>query len=118
MNVVGGGPPPIVWTIDPRRVGNGFSIELLSASLMPMPEDKGDLAPAHSRYRALLDVSAALVEQPTVRAVLHSLREVLSSSVRLHGADLYLLDSDRETLHILEFDREADAPAIRVGTKI
>src|SRR5246500_2846366 len=85
---------------------------------MHMPEDDAGVAPAHSRYRALLDVSAALVEQPTVKAVLHSLREVLSSSVRLHGADLYLLDSGRETLHLLEFDRAADAPAIRIGTKI
>jgi formate hydrogenlyase transcriptional activator len=85
---------------------------------MRMPEDNGDLAPAHSRYRALLDVSTALVEQPTVKAVLHSLREVLSSSVRLHGADLYLLDNDRESLHLLEFDRAADAPTIRIGTKL
>jgi len=83
-----------------------------------MPEDNQGSAPADSRYRALLNVSAALVEQPTVKAVLHSLREVLSSSVRLHGADLYLLNSDKETLHVLEFDREADAPAIKVGTKI
>ncbi len=102
----------------PPHFGNGFPIELLSASLMRMPEDNGGLAPTHSRYRALLDVSAALVEQPTVKAVLHSLREVLSSSVRLHGADLYLLDSDRETLHLIEFDRAADAPAIKIGTKI
>jgi GAF domain-containing protein len=85
---------------------------------MRMPESDGGLAPAYSRYRALLDVSRALVEQPTVKAVLHSLRDVLSSSVRLHGADLYLLDSGRETLHLLEFDRAADAPAIRIGTKI
>ena len=85
---------------------------------MRMPESDGGLAPAHSRYRALLDLSAALVEQPTVKAVLHSLRKVLSSSVRLHGADLYLLNSGRETLHLLEFDRAADAPAIRIGTKI
>src|SRR5246500_4418198 len=85
---------------------------------MHMPEDDVGVAPADSRYRALLDVSAALVEQPTVRAVLHSLREVLSSSVRLHGADLYLLDSGRDTLHLLEFDRAVDAPAIRIGTKI
>jgi formate hydrogenlyase transcriptional activator len=88
------------------------------ASLMRMPEDNEGLAPASSRYRALLDVSAALVEQPTVKAVLHSLREVLSSSVRLHGTDLYLLDSGRDTLHLLEFDRAADAPAITIGTKI
>jgi len=97
---------------------NGFSIALLSVSLMRMPENNEGVAPAHSRYRALLDVSAALVEQPTVKAVLHSLREVLSSSVRLHGADLYLLDSDKETLHLLEFDRAVDAPAIRIGTRI
>jgi transcriptional regulator with GAF, ATPase, and Fis domain len=83
---------------------------------MHMPEDNG--GSAHSRYRALLDVSAALVEQPTVKAVLHSMREVLSSSVRLHGTDLYLLDSGRDTLHLLEFDRAVDAPAIRIGTKI
>src|ERR1700674_5439459 len=81
-------------------------------------ETNGGVAPAYSRYRALLDVSAALVEQPTVRAVLHSLRDVLSSSVRLHGTDLYLLHSGQQTLHLLEFDREADAPVIKVGTKI
>src|ERR1700733_15163204 len=85
---------------------------------MRMSDTNGGVAPAYGRYRALLDVSAALVEQPTVKAILHSLRDVLSSSVRLHGTDLYLLDSNRETLHLLEFDRAADAPAIRIGTKI
>jgi hypothetical protein len=95
-----------------------FWIEPVGASLMCMPESNEGSGTAYSRYRALLDVSAALVEQPTVRAVLHSLRDVLSSSVRLHGADLYLLDGGQQTLHLLEFDREADAPAIRIGTKI
>jgi formate hydrogenlyase transcriptional activator len=66
----------------------------------------------------LLDVSSAMVEQPTVKAVLHSLRDVLSSSCRLHGAHLYVLGNDGESLHLLEFDREADAPAIKIGTKI
>jgi formate hydrogenlyase transcriptional activator len=93
-----------------------WKISACGASLMRMPEDNG--GSAHSRYRALLDVSAAMVEQPTVKAVLHSLREVLSSCVRLHGTDLYLLDSGRDTLHLLEFDRAVDAPAIRIGTKI
>jgi hypothetical protein len=81
-----------------------WKISSCGASLMRMPEDNEGLTPAYSRYRALLDVSAALFEQPTVRAVLHSLRDVLSSSVRLHGADLYLLDSGQETLHLLEFE--------------
>jgi len=83
-----------------------------------MTEEESALVPADTRYRALLDVSRAMVEQPTVKAVLHSLREVLSSSCRLHGAHLYVLGSDQESLHLLEFDREADAPAIKIGTKI
>ena len=85
---------------------------------MRMPEDNEGLAPTNSRYRALLDVSSAMVEQSTVKAVLHSLRDVLSSSCRLHGAHLYVLGGDGETLHLLDFDREADAPAIRIGTRI
>jgi formate hydrogenlyase transcriptional activator len=88
------------------------------ASLMRMPEDNEGLAPTNSRYRALLDVSSAMVEQSTVKAVLHSLRDVLSSSCRLHGAHLYVLGGDGETLHLLDFDREADAPAISIGTRI
>jgi len=66
----------------------------------------------------LLDVSSAMVEQPTVKAVVRSFRRVLSSSCRLHGAHLYVLGSNEESLHLLEFDREADAPAIKIGTKI
>ena len=86
---------------------------------MRMPEENEGLAPTNSRYRALLDVSSAMVEQPTVKAVLHSLRDVLSSSCRLHGAHLYVLGGDGETtLHLLDFDREADAPAIKIGTRI
>ena len=88
------------------------------ASLMPMPEGNEGWAPTDSRYRALLDVSSAMVEQPTVKAVLHSLRDVLSSSCRLHGVDIYVLGGGGDTLHLLDFDREADAPAIKIGTKI
>ena len=66
----------------------------------------------------MLDVSSAMVEHPTVNAVVHSFRHVLSSSCRLHGAHLYVLGSDGESLHLLEFDREADAPAIKIGTRI
>jgi formate hydrogenlyase transcriptional activator len=88
------------------------------ASLMRMPEGNEGLAPTDSRYRALLDVSSAMVEQPTVKAVLHSLRDVLSSSCRLHGIDIYVLGSGGNTLHLLDFDRETDAPAIKIGTKI
>jgi formate hydrogenlyase transcriptional activator len=78
----------------------------------------GEKTAMDGRYRALLDVSSAIAEQPTVKAVLHSLRGVLSSTCRIHGAHLYVLSGDRESLHLLEFDREADAPAIMSGIKI
>ena len=85
---------------------------------MRMLENNDGLPPTTSRYRALLDVSSAMVEQPTVKAVLHSLRDVLSSSCRLHGVDIYVLGSGGDRLHLLDFDREADAPAIKIGTRI
>jgi hypothetical protein len=81
-------------------------------------ENSARLAPADTRYRVLRDASSAMVEQPTVKAVLHSLRGVLSSSCRLHGAHLYVLGNEGESLHLLEFDREADAPMIRIRTRI
>ena len=70
------------------------------------------------RYRTLLDASSTLADQPTVKAVLHSLRDVLSSTSRLHGTELYVLDHDEESLHVLEFDRDPDAPALKIGTKV
>jgi formate hydrogenlyase transcriptional activator len=70
------------------------------------------------RYRTLLNAPSAVADQPTIQAVLHSLRDVLSSTCDIHGAHLYILDGGGESLHLLEFDREADAPAIKTGTKI
>jgi len=70
------------------------------------------------RYRSLLGASSALAGQPTVKAVLQSLRGVLSSTSRLHGAELYVLSDDGEGLYSFEFDRDADAPAITRGAKL
>jgi formate hydrogenlyase transcriptional activator len=70
------------------------------------------------RYRTLLNAPSAVADQPTIQAVLHSLRDVLSSTCDIHGAHLYILDGGGESLHVLGFDREADAPAIKTGTKI
>ena len=70
------------------------------------------------RYRMLLGASSALADQPTVKAVLQSLRGVLSSTSRLHGADLYVLSDDGESLSAFEFDRDPDAPAIKRGAKL
>jgi len=81
-------------------------------------ENTGRLTATDGRYRALLDLSSAIAEQPTVKAVLHSLRGVLSSTSRLHGAELYVLDDDQDSLQVFEFDRDADAPPIKSGTKL
>ncbi|MGC1452759.1 MAG: sigma 54-interacting transcriptional regulator, partial [Candidatus Sulfotelmatobacter sp.] len=70
------------------------------------------------RYRILLDASGALADQPTVKSVLHSLREVVSSTSRLHGTELYVLNDEQNSLRMLEFDRDPDAPTIKVGTKV
>ncbi|HVN86663.1 MAG TPA: sigma 54-interacting transcriptional regulator [Candidatus Binatia bacterium] len=78
----------------------------------------GEKTETGDRYRALLDVSSAIAAQPTVKAVLHSLRNVLFGTCRIHGAHLYVLGGDGESLRVLEFDREADAPAIKIGTTI
>ncbi|HVO60118.1 MAG TPA: sigma 54-interacting transcriptional regulator [Terriglobales bacterium] len=73
---------------------------------------------AEDRYRSLLDASSALADQPTVKAVLHSLRSVLSSVSALHGAELFVLADDGQSLHVLESDKEPDGPSIKIGTSI
>jgi formate hydrogenlyase transcriptional activator len=70
------------------------------------------------RYRTLLNASSTLADQPTVKAVLHSLRDVLSSTSRLHGTELYVLDHDEQSLRVLDFDRDPDAPALKIGTRV
>ena len=73
---------------------------------------------AEDRYRALLDASSAVADQPTVKAVLHSLRGVLSSTSRLHGTELYVVGDNGDSLQVMEFDRDVDAPAIKAGTQL
>jgi formate hydrogenlyase transcriptional activator len=73
---------------------------------------------AEERYRTLLNASSALADQPTVKAVLQSLRSVFSSISRLHGADLYVLNEGGNDLRLLDSDKEADGPLIKIGTKL
>jgi hypothetical protein len=70
------------------------------------------------RYRTLLGAFSAVADQPTVKSVLHSLRDVLASTSKLPGVELYLLSTDGQTLTSYEFDRDDDAPAIKVGAKL
>jgi formate hydrogenlyase transcriptional activator len=85
------------------------TLSAVSTRVMPSAED---------RYRTLLDASSAVANQPTVKAVLHSLRGVLSSTSSLHGAELYVLSDEENSLCTFEFDRDADAPTIKIGTKV
>jgi len=63
-------------------------------------------------------MSSAVADQPTVRAMLRSMRSILSTSCSFHGAHLYVLDENGESLQVLEFDQEPDAPPVKIGTKI
>ena len=93
-------------------------LALIKANGQPMSgETTARLAPTDSRYRALLEVSTAIVEQPTVKAVLHSCA-AFCPAVAAFTEDLWVLGSDGENLHVLEFDREADAPTIKIGLSI
>ena len=69
------------------------------------------------RYRSLLDASS-FADQPTLKAVLHSLRNILQSTSKLHGTELYVLNDTQDSLRVLEFDWESDAPALKVGTQV
>jgi len=73
---------------------------------------------AEERYRSLLDASSAFADQPTIKAVLRSLRDVLSNVSALHGAELFVLSNDGKYLHLFESDKEADGPFLKTGTSI
>jgi len=73
---------------------------------------------AEERYRTLLDASTSVADRPTIKAVLQSLRGVLSNVTVLHGAELFVLSNDGKSLSLLESDKDEDGPAIKVGTII
>ena len=76
------------------------------------------MASAEERYRTLLDMSSTLADQPTVKAMVHTLRGLLSSTCDIHGAHLYLLSSEQNELYLFEFDQAPDAPLMRTGIRI
>src|SRR5512146_2635441 len=87
-------------------------------SSVPTSVPQGDRRATDGRYRALLDVSSAIAEQPTVDAILCTLRGVLSNVAAFQGAELFLLSDDGKELQFIAFDRAPDAPPIPKGTKI
>lgn len=73
---------------------------------------------AENRYRTLLDVSSAIVTQPNVEAVLHSLRRLLSTVVIFDSVSLLLLDSGEQSVRLIAFDRSPGSPAVDMGTEV
>ena len=76
--------------------------------------------PANGYYRALLDMSSAAADQPTIKALLHSARGILASIASFHGASLsiLILDDQGESLQMFEFDRDWNLPNIESGTRL
>jgi formate hydrogenlyase transcriptional activator len=72
------------------------------------------LISTEDRYRALLNASCVVADRPAIKAVLHSLRGVLS----FHAGHLYILDDDQDSLHLFEFDQDTQGPTIKTGTKL
>ena len=100
----------------------------MSQGCIPVVENEADrleierehtaVTSAEDRYRTLLGASRAVADQPTVKAVLQSMREILSGACSIHGAELYLESEDGSGVYSFAFDRPPDAPAIPIGAKV
>jgi formate hydrogenlyase transcriptional activator len=73
---------------------------------------------ADGRYRALLEVSGAIASQPNLKAVLQSLRRLLSSVVAFDSVSLCLLSDNGNSVRLVAFDRSSEAHQVEVGTEV
>jgi len=69
-------------------------------------------------YPTMLGASIGMEDQPTIKTVLRSLRDVLSNLSELHGVDLFVSSESGTSLQLLEADKEAEGPIIKNGTTI
>jgi formate hydrogenlyase transcriptional activator len=73
---------------------------------------------ADGRYRTLLEVSSAIASQPNLKAVLQSLRRLLSSVVAFDSVDLCLLSDNGNSVRLMAFDRSPEAYQVEIGTEV
>ncbi|HTF45537.1 MAG TPA: sigma 54-interacting transcriptional regulator [Terriglobales bacterium] len=73
---------------------------------------------ADGRYRTLLEVSGAIASQPNLKAVLQSLRRLLSSVVAFDSVSLSLLSDDGNSVRLIAFDRGSEAYQVEIGTEV
>jgi hypothetical protein len=72
-------------------------------------------SPADGRYRTLLEVSGAIASQPNLKAVLQSLRRLLSSVVAFDSLSLCLLSDNGNSVRLIAFDRGSEAYQVEIG---
>jgi formate hydrogenlyase transcriptional activator len=70
---------------------------------------------ADGRYRTLLEVSGAIASQPNLKAVLQSLRRLLSSVVAFDSVSLSLLFDNGNSVRVIAFDRGPEAYQVEIG---
>src|ERR1700721_1586767 len=83
---------------------------------MPVGEMESKNA-ADGRYRTLLEVSGAIASQPNLKAVLQSLRRLLSSVVAFDSVSLSLLSDNGNSVRLTAFDRSPQAYQVEIGTE-
>jgi formate hydrogenlyase transcriptional activator len=84
---------------------------------MPIGELESRSA-ADGRYRTLLEVSGAIASQPNLKAVLQSLRRLLSSVVAFDSIGLLLLSDNGNSVQLIAFDRSPEAREFEIGTQV
>jgi formate hydrogenlyase transcriptional activator len=73
---------------------------------------------ADGRYRTLLEVSGAIASQPNLKAVLQSLRRLLSSVVAFDSVSLCLLSDNGNSVRLIAFDRGSEDYPVEIGTEV
>jgi formate hydrogenlyase transcriptional activator len=71
-----------------------------------------------SRYRALLGLSTAIVSQPDVPKLLHSISALLSKVVSFNSIALLLLNQEDETTLLYALEAGNYNPGFKVGTEL
>src|SRR6202521_4325993 len=84
---------------------------------MPVGEMESKNA-ADGRYRTLLEVSGAIASQPNLKAILQSLRRLLSSVVAFDSVCLCLLSDNGNSVRLIAFDRSSEALQVEIGTEV
>ncbi|HEY4049071.1 MAG TPA: sigma 54-interacting transcriptional regulator [Acidobacteriaceae bacterium] len=72
---------------------------------------------ADGRYRTLIEVSGAIATQPNLKAVLQSLRRMLSNVVAFDSVSLSLLSDNGNAVRLIAFDRGPEAYQVEIGTE-